>query len=162
MTNKQGAHNSRLASIEDLDAMLANHALAPTVIRLGGADYTIRTDLTANDVQMFLDLMGAQNSAQALTILVGTKAERDALSRAVKRTREGQQVDLPVGRMAKKIDDYLDTLPRMHTALASGRIFRASKALAQYAKSDEELYAEYGYQPDSDPEPVESGESSAS
>jgi hypothetical protein len=162
MTDKQGTQNHRLASIEDLDALLAKHSLAPTVVKLGGVDYTIRTDLTAIEVNRFLKLMGKQLNAQALTLLVGTKAERDALARAVARSEAGETVAIPAGRQGKKLDDCLDTLPRMHTALASSRIFRASKALAQYAKSEDEVYADYGYEPPTEAEPVESGESSAS
>jgi hypothetical protein len=158
---KQGtqANNSRLVSIQDLDELLAQHALVPAVVKLGGAQYTIRTDLTAAETQRFLDLMGNGHSGQALTILVGTKAERDALAKAVAAAQRGAEIALPVGRQAAKLEAYLDSLPRMHTALASGRIMRASKVLAQHAKSEEEILVEYGYVAE---EPVEPGESSAS
>lgn len=157
---QQGTHNNhRLTSIQDLDQLLAQHVLVPAVVRLGGVEYAIRTDLTAAETQRFLNLMAGEHSAQAMTILLGTKAERDALSKAVVRAERGESVDLPAGRQATKLDAYLDTLPRMHTALVSGRIMRASKVLAQHAKTEEEILMEYGYVPG---EIEEAGESSAS
>jgi len=157
---QQGTHNHhRLASIQDLDELLAQHKLVPAVIRLGGIEYSIRTDLTAAETQRFLTLMGGGHNAQAMTILVGTKAERDALTKAVARAERGEKVELPAGRQAAKLDAYLDTLPRMHTAVVSGRIMRASKVLAQHAKTEEEILMEYGYEPG---ETEEAGESSAS
>lgn len=167
---KQGTHNNavhRLASIQDLDAMLAQHSLVPAVVKLGGVNYQVRTDLTAAEVQRFINLISNEHGAQAFTILVGTKAERDALARAVAKAEAGEDVTLPAGRLALRLDAFLDTLPRMHVNLVSGRIMRASKALAQYAKADAEVYAEYGYEPPAEgqaeeAEPVGQGESSAS
>lgn len=159
MTTQGTQNHTRLATVDDLDALLAKHALVPAVIRLGGVEYTIRTDLTAAETQRFLDLMGRQLDAQAMTILIGSKAERDALAKAFARAKQGENVEVPAGRQAIKLDALLDSLPRVHTALAMGRIMRASKVLAQYAKAEDAILAEYGY---ANPEEPAEGESSAS
>lgn len=162
--NKQGSHSNshRLANIDDLDALLARHSLAPQVVRLGGEVYQIRTDLTADETSRFLVLMGKGFDAQAFTFLVGTKAERQALTAAMRKSESGEQIELPAGRKASQLDRFLDDLPMLHRALASARIMRTSRVLAQRAKSDADIYAEYGYEPTEDAEPVEQGESSAS
>lgn len=161
---EQGARSNthRLATIDDLDALLAQHSLAPRVVRLGGTDYKIRTDLTAVEVQQFVVLMTKGLDRQAFTLLVGTQAELKALAQAVAKSERGETLEIPAGRTAIKLNDYLESLPRMHMMLAMSRIMRASQVLAQRAKSEAEIYAENGYEPDVEPEQVESGESSAS
>lgn len=157
---QHGTHNSRLATIEDLDALLAKHALVPAVVKLNGVTYQVRTDLTANEVQMYIVLMGKELDSQAFTLLVGTKAELAALHKAFVRAQADEDVEIPAGKSATRLSDYLDTLPRMHTALAVGRIMRASKVLAPHTKSEQQLFSEYGYEPEA--ETPETGESGAS
>lgn len=163
---KQGTQNnvSRLATIQDLDALLARHRLIPAVLRAGGYNYTVRTDLTANEVNQFVDLMRNGYSAEVMTMLIGTKAERDALTKAYQRAQAGEaDVEIPMGRMAKKLDEFFDTLPRVHVAIVSGQFMRASKALADQALTDAEIYARYNVVPPADDEAEESqGESPAS
>lgn len=163
----QGTHNhSRLVSIVDLDELLAQRSLAPIPVKLGGTTYQVRTDLTAVEANNFLTLMRKQLDAQAFTILVGTKAERAALTKAIKLSEAGQEVDLPSGKLASKLDEYIDGLPQIHQALASSRIMHATKVLAQYAMSEADVLAKYGYdletETSAESEKTEQGESSAS
>lgn len=165
MTTQGTPNHSRLVSLVDLDALLAARSLAPVPVKLGGATYQVRTDLTGAETQRFINLMTLGFDAQAFTILVGTKAERAALDKAfAEHLRAGdKKVELPAGKAAARLDAYLDTLPRMHQALVSSRIMHASKALAQHSKSEQDIYAEYGYEiDDGDRESAEQGESSAS
>lgn len=145
----------------DIDALLAERKMEPVPVKLGGKTYQVRTDLTVKEVNRFLALTRSNNDAQAMTILVGTVRERQVLHAAITRVDAGEEkVELPAGKTAQALADYLDTLPRLHQALAGAQIYRATKALADLAATDEELLRRHGIEPD-EPEGTE-GESEAS
>lgn len=158
----QGTHNhSRLASIVDLDELLAKRSLAPVPVKLGGTTYSVRTDLTAAESNHVLSLMKKHLDAQGFTLVVGSKPERVALLKAIAASEGGEPVDLPAGRMATKLNEYIDSLPQIHQALVTSRILSATRVLAEFFMSEADINKQYGLQND-DEEPAEQGESSAS
>jgi hypothetical protein len=158
----------RLATIDDLDALFAQHSLAPAVVKLAGHSYNVRTDLTAAEANLVLELMRAGLDAQGFTVLVDGKSARDKLTKAWKaattQADDKPPVDVPAGPNGVRLNAVLVDLPQMHSALASARVLRASKVLAQYALTDDQVYAKYEYTPPVDGVPVgdDRGESSAS
>jgi hypothetical protein len=146
----QGTPNGN-GRVLDLNALLAERRLDPVEVKLGDATYMVNTDLTGNETQTFLTLMRKGNDAAAFTLLIGTKEDRarvvKATERAVKansaNTNAGTKV--PPSPQGEEINAFIDGLPRMHQALVSGQLMRASKALAEFAKTDDEIYQQYGF-----------------
>lgn len=159
----QGTHNhSRLVSIVDLDELLAKRSLAPVPVKLGGTTYAVRTDLTAAESNHVLSLMKKKLDAQGFTFVVGSKPERAALLKAIAASERGEEVDLPAGRMAAKLNEYIDSLPQIHQALVTSRILAATKVLAQFFMSEADINSQYGLPDEDAEESEEQGESSAS
>ncbi len=126
--NTNSKPNPLIREVVDLDALFAERSLKPTPVKLGGKTYEVRTDLTSVECDMFLALWNQDGKrTEALSILVG---KRDAVG----------------------LDRALAKMPHVHQATAAAHILRASRALAQFAISDEALDKRYG----------EPGESSAS
>jgi hypothetical protein len=159
----QGASNGTAISY-DLDAMLATRLLEPAVVKLGGKDWTVRTDLTGVEALRCLAFARSAEIQGAFTYLVGTRKDIALLDKALAERKKAEEAakisggsvtytDLPFGQKAKELNDLLESMPRMHSALAQAHIFRASKALAEFALDDDTVYRTYDYTP---------GESSAS
>jgi len=151
-----GTRNNQKVNEEvvDLDALFASRTLKPTPVKVGGRIYRIRTDLTPQEVTDFLALIRTGHDVEAFTVLVGTTAERTALYKALRLRQSGEDtVELPVSPKAKAISEAIDKLPRLHQAAASAGLMRASKALADFAASDEDLEARFS---DSQAKPGES------
>lgn len=132
----------------DLNALLAERRLEPVQVLLGDATYMVNTDLTANETNAFITLMNKGNDAAAFTLLIGSKEERAKVVAAVDRAAKSTTTNaprIPASDEATALDKFIDTLPRMHQALVSGQLMRASKALAEFAKTDDQVYATYGY-----------------
>lgn len=132
----------------DLNALLAERCLEPVQVLLGDATYMVNTDLTAHETDVFISLMRKGNDAAAFTILIGSKEDRDKVVAAVDRAAKSTAKNpprIPASDEATALDKFVDSLPRMHQALVSGQMMRASKALAEYAKTDDEIYETYGY-----------------
>lgn len=144
----------------DLDAMLATRKLEPVSFRLGGKTYKLRTDLSVKETNQVIALVSTNQAPQGMTILVGTVKERADLAKAIAHNDvdENEKIDLPAGKLGQALSDYIDTLPRLHQALASANIYRASGALADFAASDEEIMRRAGMDVEDKPE----GESQAS
>ncbi|MGB3443892.1 MAG: hypothetical protein WBA97_34575 [Actinophytocola sp.] len=143
----------------DLNLLLAARRLDPIEVKLGDSTYMVNTDLTGTEVQTFLTLMQKGHDASAFTLLVGSREDRQRVVAAITRATKANLKNPPkppVSEQAEVLNAYVDALPRMHQALVSGAIMRASKALAEFAKTDDEIYEAYGY----GSEPV--GESTAS
>lgn len=114
--------NPLMREVVDLDALFTERDLKPTPLKLGGKTYEIRTDLTTSEVNEFLKhwrSSAAGSDVAALSILVG---KRDAIM----------------------LEKALNKLPHEHQAHASAHVLRASRALAQYVATDDELVARYG------------------
>lgn len=114
--------NPLMREMVDLDALFVERSLDPVPVKLGGKTYNVRTDLTTVEVNDFLrHWRSSSDDSQvaALTILVG---KRDALT----------------------LEKALAKLPNEHQTVAATHILRASRALAQYTKSDDQLAKEYG------------------
>jgi hypothetical protein len=147
----QGTPTSSGNRVLDLNALLAERRLDPVEVKLGDATYMVNTDLTARESDAFLTLMRKGNDAAAFTILVGTKEDRDRVVAAVDRAVQANPKNPNAGKnvapspQGNAINSFIDGLPRMHQALVSGQLMRASKALAEFAKSDDEIYSQYGY-----------------
>ena len=167
----QGTQNNTAAGgALDLDALLAGHRLEPAQVRLAGRTWKVRTDLTGTEVVRALAFYNTNDFPGLLTLLVGTREEIAALNAAMDERRAVElaaadakergdtearvtYAPLPYGKRAVELAAVLDGLPRMHLSLATANIFRASKALAEFALSDEQIERNHNYQP---------GESSAS
>jgi hypothetical protein len=146
----QGTPNNGNGSghVLDLNAMLAERRLDPVEVKLGDNTYMVNTDLTGRETQAYLQLHTNQQYAQAWTFLVGPREAREELLKAVERARKSTAKNpppLPAAKEAKALDAYVDTLPRMHQALVLGSLLRASKALAEFAKTEDDIYKEYAY-----------------
>ena len=155
----QGTPNNSDGRVLDLNALLAERRLDPVEVRLGDATYMVNTDLTAAETQMYLRLWQNQHYAAALTLLVGSREERDRMMVVAERAERSTAKTpprLPESEQGKALNAFLDALPRMHQALVSATLLRTSKALAEFAKTDDEIYADYGYGVES------AGESTAS
>jgi hypothetical protein len=138
----QGTQNG---SFVDIDALLAARKLQPVSVRLGGKSYKIRTDLKVREVNEFLALVRSEHGAQAFTILTGTVKERADLADAMRRQEDTEEViELPAGKTGEALNDFIESLPRLHQALASANIYRASKVLADFAASDDEILRRSG------------------
>jgi hypothetical protein len=159
----QGASNGTAISY-DLDALLASRLLEPAVVKLGGKDWQVRTDLTAIEATRCLAFTRSAEIPGAFTYLVGTRKDIAQLNAALADREKAEKdakanggtvayTDLPYGQKAKELNSLLESMPRMHSALAQAHIFRASKALAEFAIADETIHRTYDYTP---------GESSAS
>lgn len=135
----------------DLNALLAQRRLDPVEVRLGDAIYMVNTDLTAREADTFLTLMRKGNDAAAFTLLVGAKEDRERVVKATERATKANPSNsnagakVPPSPQGEAIDAFIDTLPRMHQALVSGQLMRASRALAEFAKTDDQIYEQYGY-----------------
>lgn len=120
----QGTQNSKpnplMREVLDLDALFAERSLAPAPVKLAGKTYEVRTDLTSVECDQFLELwrQGGKR-VEALSLLVG---KRDAVI----------------------LDKALEKMAHVHQATASAHILRASRALAQFAVSDDDLNQRYG------------------
>lgn len=120
----QGTQNSKpnplMREVVDLDALFAERSLAPAPVKLAGKTYEVRTDLTSVECDQFLALwQQSEKRVEALSILVG---KRDAVV----------------------LDRALAKMPHVHQATAATHILRASRALAQFAVTDDTLDARYG------------------
>jgi hypothetical protein len=143
----------------DIDALLAERKLEPVPFRLGGKTYKLRTNLSVKETNQVLALVSTDQAPQAMTILVGTVKERADLADAMRHNEtDEKKIDLPAGKTGQALSDFIDTLPRLHQAIASANIYRASKALADFAVSDEEILRRSGMDVEEKPE----GESQAS
>lgn len=112
--------NPLVREVVDLDTLFSERALTPAPVKLGGKTYEVRTDLTSEQCDMFLTLWNQSSKrVEALTLLVG---KRDAVI----------------------LDRELSKMPHVHQATAAAHILRASRALAQFAVSDEILSDRYG------------------
>lgn len=151
----QGASNGTLF---DLDALLATRLLEPVAMKLGGKEWHIRTDLNATEVFRCVAFAQTAEIVGAFTYLVGTRKDMTLLNAALAKRKKdedaakvsGERVvytDLPFGVRAKELYALLESMPRMHSALAQAHIFRASKALAEWALSDEAVHSTYDYTP---------------
>lgn len=141
----QGTPNDRVL---DLNALLAERRLEPVEVKLGDDTYMVNTDLTAAETQTYLRLWQNQRYAAAFTLLVGTREERDrvmVVADRAQRSTSSTNPRIPESAKAKALGAYLETLPRMHQALVSATLLRTSKALAEFAKTDDEVYKDYGY-----------------
>lgn len=148
----QGTPNNNSERVLDIDALLADRKLEPVTVRLGGKAYKVRTNLSVKEVNQVLALVNTDQSAQAMTILVGTIKERADLADAMKRAEAGEQnVELPAGKTGQALTDFTETLPRLHQALASANIYRVSKALADFAATDDEILRRSGIAPEDTP-----------
>jgi hypothetical protein len=145
----QGTPNTNGSGpVLDLNALLAERRLEPVQVLLGDATYMVNTDLTAHEANAFISLMKKGNDAPAFTILVGSKEERANVVAAVDRAAKSTAKNAPrihASDEATALDKFIDALPRMHQALVSGQLMRASKALAEFAKTDDQIYEAYGY-----------------
>lgn len=122
----QGTHNNGtnplIREVVDLDSLFAERSLEPTPVKLGGKVYNVRTDLTTAEVNDFLKHWRSSDEGSdvaALAIIVG---KRDAIA----------------------LDKAFAKLPHEHQATASAQFLRATRALAQYVATDEELQERYG------------------
>lgn len=84
----QGASNN-ISTIHDLDALLAKRILKPKSVRLAGHVYSVRTDLTGEEVVRYFALADQKKDEEALALIVGA-------------------------RDAKKLNGVLTGLPRDH------------------------------------------------
>lgn len=98
----------------DLDAMLAEKVLLPAPVTLKGKTYMVRTDLTSPEVTLYLRLVAADKELEGYQLLLGAE--------------EGKQLQAD-----------LHTLPRIHQRLVSREILLASRALADFAMSEEDI-----------------------
>ena len=114
----QGARSTRkknpLVVGTDIDSLLADAVLEPAAITLGGKAYSVRTDLTSDEVSLFVALVNKGKHLEALTLLVGPD---DAVT----------------------LQAHIQTLPRLHQRIANAEVMRASRALADFAASVEEI-----------------------
>lgn len=62
----QGGHD-----VLDLDALVVSKSLRPQAIRLGGREWTLKRDFTAEEVVAFWQLVEDGKTIQALSMLVG-------------------------------------------------------------------------------------------
>jgi hypothetical protein len=149
----------------DLDALLASRMLHRVPVTLGGRAWKVRTDLTGTEVIRSLALYNTSDWFGLFTMLVGTDDEVAALNAAFEERKfaeelaaearkepGGQDVavtyaSLPYGRDGIALGELLIGLPKMHSALATAHIFRASKALAEFALADEAIHKQYDYTP---------------
>lgn len=155
----QGTPNNGGGRVLDLNALLAERRLDPVEVKAGDATYMVNTDLTGVETQACLDLHAKHLWPQLWTMLVGSRGDREAVLKAIERAQKSTAKTPPpvyASDQGKALDSYIDSLPRMHQALVSGALFRSSKALAAFAKSEDDILEEYQY----GLEPV--GESTAS
>lgn len=111
--------NPLVREVVDLDALLVERSLEPVPMKLGGKTFKVRTDLTGEECTQFIKLVNDEKDLEAFTILVG---KRDAVV----------------------LNNLMDKMPREHAALVSSHLMRSSRALAQYAITDEQITARYG------------------
>jgi hypothetical protein len=76
----------------DLDALLASKSLQPQPVKLGGHTYNVRTDLTGAEITKYFALANSGKDVEGLTMLVG--------------------------KDAKKLDTFLNSLPQKHMVMA--------------------------------------------
>lgn len=144
----QGTPNDRVL---DLNALLAERRLDPVEVKLGDDSYMVNTDLTARETQTFLTLLRTDHEAAAFTLLVGDAEERRKVVTSTDRATSAEAAvsSRPARVFSSKrgeaINTFIDGLPRMHQALVSGSLMRASKALAEFAKTDDDILKQYGY-----------------
>jgi hypothetical protein len=70
----QGGHD-----VLDLDALVVSRSLDPQTIRLGGREWTLKRDLTAEQVVQFWLLINRNKMRDAVALLVG-EADADAFT----------------------------------------------------------------------------------
>lgn len=142
-------NNTDAGRVLDLNALLAERRLDPVEVKLGDATYMVHTDLTARETQTFLTLMQKSHDSAAFTLLVGDRDDRrkvvESAERAATATARNRQTKVYASAQGEAIDAFIDGLPRMHQALVSGSLMRASKALAEFAKTDDDILQQYGY-----------------
>jgi len=146
----QGTPNND-GRVLDLNALLAERRLDPVEVKLGEHTYMVNTDLTGRETQTFLTLLRTEHEAAAFTLLVGNAEDRKKVvastDRAVSPTAatSSRPVKVHTSKQGEAINTFVDSLPRMHQALVSGQLMRASKALAEFAKTDDDILQQYGY-----------------
>ncbi len=118
-TQNPNGTNPLVREVVDLDELFAERVLKPVPVKLGGKTYEVRTDLTSAEVNDFLAAYRAGNEVEAFAMIVG---KRDAVT----------------------LEKTLAKLPLEHQATASAQFLRASRALAQFAKTDQDLQKTYG------------------
>lgn len=95
----QGARaNNRPIVIEDLDALLVSRSLRPAKVKLGGREWTIKRDFTAEQIIEFWRLQnsGAENSmVDSYAMVVGAD---DALAFVRMMDNIPQEMSVPVVR----------------------------------------------------------------
>lgn len=147
----QGTPNNSSGSnrVLDLNALLAERRLDPVEVKLGDATYMVNTDLTGRETQTFLTLLRTEHEAAAFTLLVGTAADRKKVvtsaDRAMTPAAAARPPKVHASAQGEAINTFIDSLPRMHQSLVSGQLMRASKALAEFAKTDDDILEQYGY-----------------
>lgn len=156
----------------DLNALLAARALEPVEVHIGDEVFHVNTDLTGKETAQALALFQQSEDAAGITLLLGTREERAAMMAALAQRAEVAQArlnaerqlaqgqtplrsgrsskapkvqELPVTETARRLNDLLDAMPRLHMQLAMSAIFRASRVMAEYAKADEEILAKHGF-----------------
>jgi hypothetical protein len=136
--------NSRVL---DLNALLAERRLDPVEVKLGDETYMVNTDLTGRETQTFLTLLRTDHEASAFTLLVGTPADRKKVLATADRATStaARPPKAHASGQGEALNAFIDGLPRMHQALVSGQLMRASRALAEFAKTDDQIYETYGY-----------------
>lgn len=113
----QGARSTKknpLVTGVDLDALLAAAVLEPAPLTLAGKTYMVRTDLTGGEVLLYVKLTNAGKQLEALSLLIGAD---DAVA----------------------LQAYIESLPRLHQRIVNSELMRASRALADFAASVEEI-----------------------
>lgn len=102
----QGNRSTEAAGrVIDLDAQLAVRMLDPVPVRLGGHVYEVRTDLTPREATQALAAFRATKDTEGWALLLG---EADA----------------------KRLDEYLDDVPKQKVDLITHALMRASVVLA--------------------------------
>jgi hypothetical protein len=170
----QGTQNNTtvVGGAVDLDALLADRLLDRVPVVLGGRTWKIRTDLTGTEVVRSLGFYNATDLQGLFTLLFGTREEVAALNAALDERKRAEELaaearkqaggkdtkvtyaPLPYAKRGVELAELVHALPKIHSALATAHIFRASKALHEFALDDDAIHRNFDYTPP--------GESSAS
>lgn len=147
----QGTPTNDAGRVLDLNALLAERRLDPVEVKLGDDTYMVNTDLTGRETQTYLTLLRNEHEASAFTLLVGDAEDRRKVVASTDRASSptaaasSRPPKVYASKQGEAINAYIDGLPRMHQALVSGHLMRASKALAEFAKTDADILDQYGY-----------------
>ena len=156
-------NNTQAGGAVDLDALLAERLLRPASVKVGGRSWKVRTNLTGREVLRCLAFIRTTDFEGVFTYLLGDPDEIAALDDALEQrlldekaaadaTARGAKAEvtyspLPYAKKAVEFTALLESLPRMHSALVQAHVYRASKALAEWALDDETIHQTYDYTP---------------